>query len=202
MAIAIIPARGGSRRIPRKNIKQFFGKPIIAYSIKTAVDSGLFEKIVVSTDDDEIAALAKRFGAGTQMRSARMSRNEVGTQEVARYVLEHASLSQEDTACVIYPTAPLMTIGDLRRARNAYLGSPIYAMAVGTDPLRDAGIFYWGASDAFLVELPLVAEHTAMIPIPETRVCDINTPAEWNAALDKYAALHGLTVDPKERMAT
>ena len=61
--ICIIPARGGSKRIPRKNIKEFLGKPIIAYSIKAALDSGLFDEVMVSTDDVEIAYIAKKFGA-------------------------------------------------------------------------------------------------------------------------------------------
>ena len=62
-AIAIIPARGGSKRIPRKNIKKFFGKPLIAYSIQTALKSKLFDKVIVSTDDEEIATIAKQYGA-------------------------------------------------------------------------------------------------------------------------------------------
>ena len=63
MNLAIIPARGGSKRIPRKNIKDFCGKPIIAYSIETAIKSGLFDKVIVSTDDEEIAEVARRYGA-------------------------------------------------------------------------------------------------------------------------------------------
>ena len=62
-AIAVIPARGGSKRIPRKNIKDFFGKPLIAYSIEVALSSRLFEKVIVTTDDEEIAAIAKQYGA-------------------------------------------------------------------------------------------------------------------------------------------
>ena len=62
-AVCIIPARGGSKRIPKKNIKLFYGKPLIAYSIEVALDSGLFEKVVVSTDNEAIAKIAKKYGA-------------------------------------------------------------------------------------------------------------------------------------------
>jgi CMP-N-acetylneuraminic acid synthetase len=87
--IAIIPARGGSQRIPKKNIKEFCGKPIIAYSIQTALRSRLFDQIIVSTDSPEIWKVAEAWGADTIVnRSVYASQDKIGTQAVAREVLE------------------------------------------------------------------------------------------------------------------
>ena len=87
--IAIIPARGGSKRIPRKNIKSFLGKPIIAYSIEAALQSGLFDEVMVSTDDEEIAEIACGYGAKVPfMRSAETSNDYAGTADVILEVLE------------------------------------------------------------------------------------------------------------------
>ena len=87
--ICIIPARGGSKRIPRKNIKEYLGKPIISYSIKTALDSGLFDEVMVSTNDLEIADLAKKFGANVPfMRSEKNSNDFATTFDVIEEVVE------------------------------------------------------------------------------------------------------------------
>ncbi len=110
-AIAIIPARGGSKRIPRKNIKDFYGKPLIAYSIETALESKLFEKVVVSTDDEEIAAIAKSYGADVPfIRPKALSDDFTGTGEVIAHALEYFQSQGEiyDLVCTIYATAPLL----------------------------------------------------------------------------------------------
>jgi len=109
--IAIIPARGGSKRIPRKNIKEFYGKPLIAYSIQTALQSKLFDKIIVTTDDEEIAAIAKEYGADVPfLRPKELSDDFTGTSDVADHALgwlkEHGETY--DYACTIYATAPLL----------------------------------------------------------------------------------------------
>jgi len=109
--IAIIPARGGSKRIPRKNIKPFFGKPLIAYSIETALQSGLFDKVIVSTDDEEIAEVARSYGAEVPfIRPKELSDDFTGTVDVAEHALswlkEHGEVY--DFACTIYATAPLL----------------------------------------------------------------------------------------------
>ena len=88
--IAIIPARGGSKRIPRKNIKDFFGKPIIAYSIEAAINSDLFDEIMVSTDDEEIAEVAKKYGAKVPfMRSKKNADDSSITSDVIEEVLNN-----------------------------------------------------------------------------------------------------------------
>jgi pseudaminic acid cytidylyltransferase len=120
-AVAIIPARGGSKRIPRKNIRNFLGNPIIKYSIDIAIQSGLFDEIMVSTDDFEIAKISRKFGAQVPfMRSARTSDDTATTAEVLREVLlEYQSRGRVfENACCIYPTAPLMSADRLKQGYN------------------------------------------------------------------------------------
>lgn len=117
--ICIIPARGGSKRIPRKNIKDFFGKPIIAYAIEAATNSGLFDEIMVSTDDTEIAEIARQYGANIPfMRSERNSDDFATTADVLMEVLEKYAESGVHfiSACCIYPAAPLITAAKLNEA--------------------------------------------------------------------------------------
>ena len=115
--LCIIPARGGSKRIPRKNIKPFLGKPIIAYSIELALNSGLFEEVMVSTDDAEIAEVAKAFGAEVPFaRSAENANDFATTMDVLKEVL--AAYEKQgrtfENVCCIYPTAPLIQENALR----------------------------------------------------------------------------------------
>lgn len=117
-AIAIIPARGGSKRIPRKNLKLFDGEPMIARSIRTALQSGLFEQVVVSTDDEEIAALARACGAQVPfMRPAALADDFTGTAAVIVHGLNalHELGQDFDYACCIYATAPLLQTRYLRQ---------------------------------------------------------------------------------------
>ena len=110
--IAIITARGGSKRIPRKNIRDFLGKPIMAYSIQAALDSGLFDEVMVSTDDEEIAQIARQYGANVPfMRSAAAANDFATTADVLNEVLgEYKKRGQTfDYMCCIYPCAPLVT---------------------------------------------------------------------------------------------
>lgn len=117
-SLAIIPARGGSKRIPRKNIRSFAGRPIIGWSIRTAFSSGLFAEIMVSTEDEEIAEVARKEGAVVPfMRSAATSDDQATTTDVLREVLREYSDRGRlpGSACCLYPTSPFVTAGDLRR---------------------------------------------------------------------------------------
>ncbi|MEM4234824.1 MAG: pseudaminic acid cytidylyltransferase [Candidatus Methanomethylicaceae archaeon] len=117
--IAIITARGGSKRIPRKNIREFLGKPIIAYSIEASLESGIFEEVMVSTDDDEIAEISRKYGANVPfMRSAKNSDDFAGTDDVILEVLEeyHKRGRSFEYACCLYPTAPFVTAQTLKEA--------------------------------------------------------------------------------------
>lgn len=117
--VAIITARGGSKRIPKKNIKEFCGKPIMAYSIEAALQSDLFDEVMVSTDDEEIAEVAKKYGANIPfMRSATTADDYATTADVLNEVLkEYEKLGRKfDWMCCIYPTAPLVTAQTLQQA--------------------------------------------------------------------------------------
>jgi len=119
--IAIIPARGGSKRIPKKNIKLFLGKPVIAYSIEAALNSKLFDEVMVSTDDTEIAEIAQQYGAKVPfLRSETASNDFATTADVLIEVLEsYKKLSKEfNYTCCIYPTAVFVTPEKLQTAFN------------------------------------------------------------------------------------
>lgn len=116
MNIAIIPARGGSKRIPRKNIRQFCGKPMVAWSIETALESGCFQRVIVSTDDAEIAEVARQWGAEVPFcRPAELSDDFTGTIPVIAHAVEwlRAKGNRVDDVCCIYATAPFLSAGDL-----------------------------------------------------------------------------------------
>lgn len=118
-SIAIITARGGSKRIPRKNIKEFCGKPILAYSIEAARESGLFDRVMVSTEDAEIEDTAKKYGAEVPFRRSESTAGDFATTtDVLLEVLEEYRRRGEqfDMLCCLYPTAPFVTAERLREA--------------------------------------------------------------------------------------
>tara|TARA_B110000285_G_scaffold234214_1_gene310390 strand:- start:8189 stop:8869 length:681 start_codon:yes stop_codon:yes gene_type:complete len=123
MRIAIIPARGGSKRIPRKNVREFHGKPIIAYSIETALKSKLFDIVMVSTDDQEIADLAKSIGAEVPfLRSTKNSDDFATTSDVLAEVIQYYKEQGTDlmNVCCLYPTSPLINDNDLKEAHKKF----------------------------------------------------------------------------------
>ena len=118
MNICVIPARGGSKRIHKKNIKDFLGKPIIAYSIEAALDSKLFDKVIVSTDDESIAKVAKKYGAEIPfIRPEKISDDFTGTNDVVKHAINWF-LEQDIVihyVCCIYATAPFVEVKYLRK---------------------------------------------------------------------------------------
>lgn len=117
--ICIITARGGSKRIPRKNIKDFCGKPIIAYSIEAAINSGVFEEVMVSTDDEKIAMIAKQYGASVPFyRSEKNSNDYATTSDVLLEVLSKYKKNGKEFKymCCLYPTAPFIKAKRLKEA--------------------------------------------------------------------------------------
>ncbi len=115
--LCVIPARGGSKRIPRKNVKPFLGRPMLSYSIAAARDSGLFDHIVVSTDDEEIAAVAREHGADTPfVRPAELANDQQGTDAVVVHAVRwfEAKGQKPDATCLIYATAPLLDVERLK----------------------------------------------------------------------------------------
>lgn len=122
MRLAIIPARGGSKRIPKKNIKNFLGKPMIAYSIEAAIQSGLFDKIVVSTDSEEIAEVAIAYGAEIPFfRPSELANDHAATVPVIAHAIQWFIDNGEppSVACCIYATAPLIQEAYLREGFDA-----------------------------------------------------------------------------------
>jgi pseudaminic acid cytidylyltransferase len=136
--LAVIPARGGSKRIPQKNIRDFCGKPIISYTIATAKTCGLFDHVIVSTDDAEIAEVARRFGAEAPfVRPRELSDDFTGTNAVVK----HAVLWFRDRgtpvteACCMYATAPLLDASFVRWGHELLVKSgKLYAFSVTSFP--------------------------------------------------------------------
>jgi N-acylneuraminate cytidylyltransferase len=129
-ALCIIPARGGSKRIPRKNIRTFHGRPILAYPVEAARDSGCFDEIMVSTDDPEIAAVARACGANVPfLRSPETSHDHAGSEEVIDEVIRgYRTQGLTFThVCALYPTAALATPAQLRRGLAALEADPSLA---------------------------------------------------------------------------
>ena len=224
--VAIITARGGSKRIPRKNAKPFMGRPMVAYAIAAAKDSGLFDETMVSTDDAEIAEIAKANGAAVPfLRSAETANDFATTNDVLKEVLAgYAKRGRVfDALCCIYPCVPLLDGDLLRRAGEAFLSSdadslipvvrfsyPIQRAFVRTAEGRiafrepenaakrsqdleptyhDAGQFYFCRTAAFLSGGSLLTARTGLFELPEERVQDIDTDADWRMAEMKYRIL-------------
>lgn len=141
-SVCIITARGGSKRIPRKNVREFCGKPMLAYSVETAVASGIFDVVMVSTDDDEIADVARKYGAEVPfMRSEATSNDYATTADVLREVLsDYGKCGDEfDTMCCLYPTAPFVQVSELKEASamiEAGASSVIPVTSFDFPPLR------------------------------------------------------------------
>ncbi len=182
--LCFIPARGGSARVPRKNIRMFHGKPIIHYSIENALKCGLFDTVLVSTDDDEIDRLSRKAGAMVARRPK--CDGTMGTQELAgEYLRGHPEYGM---CCVLYATSPLLEWWHLIAGWQA-LGSSMYAHATHVHTKEDIGGFYWGYAQAFREGIPLLA-HSKHIGIPPERCCDINTEDDLSRAERMYGALH------------
>ena len=218
MNLAVIPARGGSKRIPRKNVADFCGKPMIVWSIEAALESGCFDRVIVSTDDDEIAEVATAHGAQVPFRRpADLADDFTPTLPV----IAHAIRQQQDTApvgraCCLYATAPFVRAEDLRAgltllddsgADYAFsattFGFPIQrAIRRGGDgrvsmfqpehaatrsqdleeAWHDAGQFYWGRADAWLAGRPIFGPASVIVPLPRSRVQDIDTVEDRDRA--------------------
>ncbi len=225
MKIAIIPARGGSKRIPRKNIKVFCGKPIIAYSIVAALECGLFDRVLVSTDDEEIAEVSVKCGAQVPfLRPLELSDDYTGTGAVIKHAIGWFRGRGENvtSVCCIYATAPFIQSEFLIQGYDRLiLSGKSYAFTVTSyafpiqrslritvngdveaiypeyretrsqdleGAYHDAGQFYWGKADAYLVDIPVFSHESAPIVIPRHFVQDIDTPEDWRRAELMYAA--------------
>jgi len=178
--IAVIPAKGHSRRIPHKNVRTFHGKPILAYSIGTAKSSGLFDRIAVSTEDRFVEIHAGAYGAEIVQRPfklAEIGAPDCGTQEVTRHALLELGATDGECCC-IYPCAPMLWPDDLRRGLNE-LRKDRYPYVF------TQGWFYWGAVQTFLEHPEL--HNALMIEGPADRWIDIDDESDWQLAEQMYA---------------
>jgi len=210
--IAIITARGGSKRIPRKNIKEFLGSPIIKYSIDAALEAGCFDEVMVSTDDDEIAEIALNLGAKIPfIRSKENSNDFATTANVLTEVLNsYKKLGAEfEYTCCIYPTAPFVTAKKLSLSYEKLVES-------GAKTLVPVVSFGFPILRSFKIEAGLVrmnwpeymqtrsqdlqpAYHdcgqfyffntASFLQMPESEVQDIDTEEDWKIAEIKYTFL-------------
>ncbi len=229
MNICIIPARGGSKRIPRKNIKPFMGKPMMAYSIEAAIESECFDRIVVSTDDEEMAEMAISLGAEVPfMRPANLSDDHTATVPVIKHALEFiiASGDEVEFACCIYATAPFVRAIDLKCALDKLKKTNSeYCLSVTSFPypiqrglrvnesgtiemlfpenylvrsqdleetFHDAGQFYFGRTQAWLSQKPILEDGSIPLIISRSRVQDIDTPEDWQQAEMLYEVLNNI----------
>lgn len=125
-SVAIITARGGSKRIPRKNIKEFLGKPIIAYTIEATLESGVFDEVMVSTDDKEIAEIAEKYGAKIPFFRSEATSNDYATTAdvIAEVINEYKKQGKEfDNICCLYPTAPFVSANAIKTAMTSLIDS-------------------------------------------------------------------------------
>ena len=136
--IAIIPARGGSQRVPRKNVLPLLGRPMICHSIKAAWDSGIFERVIVSTEDDEIAQIAENCGAEVFARPEELATSEVGVDPVILHVLETLKIKGDlsDYFCCLYATAAFVRSDDLVASRELLRDDSMVVMGVSEYNLR------------------------------------------------------------------
>ncbi len=193
MRVAVITARGGSKRIPRKNVLDFCGKPIIAYSIEAAIQSGVFDEVMVSTEDEEIAEIAKKYGAGIPFkRSEENAGDHATTVDVLCEVADNYEKlgRMPDEICCIYPTAPFVTAVKLQQAARVYQESgadavipvvrfsfpPQRAFVTGGDYIRykwpehersrsqDLEPFYHDAGQFYFIKTKIMREYHTLVP--------------------------------------
>lgn len=125
-SVVVIPARGGSKRIPLKNIRQFHGQPMMAWPIERARQSGIFDRIVVSTDDPQMADVARASGAEVPfMRDPKLADDLTGTGDVVRDAIQRLEIEDDTIVCCLYATAAFVTSDDLKEAQNRLRGSSL-----------------------------------------------------------------------------
>ena len=217
-SVAIITARGGSKRIPHKNIRDFCGKPIISYSIEAALSSDVFDEVMVSTDDEAIASIARSFGAAVPfMRSAESANDYASTDDVIAEVLRtyEAGGTRFDRFCCIYPTAPFVTAEKLKNAMAlldqaesvmpvvAFSYPPQRGIILENGRIRrkyqdlekmyhDCGQFYACRTDAFFRDGTTDVDDLVPMIMPEMEVQDIDTEEDWAIAELKYRKMQNL----------
>lgn len=216
MTIAIIPARGGSKRIKNKNIKHFFGKPIIAYTIQSAKSSKCFDDVIVSTDSQAILKEGLKYGASIgELRSQKNSDDDASLHQALKEVIYENKINNEEIICVILPTSPLLEVSTIiesigfmqsRKIDSVLTVSKIYeenkkpffvdndrmlkeykhSNDVNNNIVYDAGQIYCFKAKDIMTRKTLIGPKCKAIELDEKYCQDINTYEDWNLAMKKY----------------
>jgi len=222
MSICIIPARGGSKRIPRKNIKLFCGKPIIEWTVSAAQSAGIFERIIVSTDDVEIMETVIPMGVEAPFqRPQHLSDDFATTIDVMAHAVNTLGLDNDCAVCCLYATAPFLQPEKLAIGPHK-LDHADFAMSVTSYPFpiqralraksldqieminpeqfitrsqdleeyfHDAGQFYWAKASSWSAGKSIFEGKVAGVPLPRSRVQDIDTHEDWELAEAMFRTL-------------
>lgn len=187
MNVCLIPARGGSKRIPRKNIRPFFGRPVLWYAVDLAQRSGLFDGVSVSTEDSEIGHLAHSYGAAWHHRSEATASDGATDYEVLR---EYSRSTRADYICYLYPVTPLLDVISLRQGYSMVL-TGYWNITYGVDMHGvDAGAFYWVSVDALrdmTEERYYEKQDYGPVVLGQFQCHDCNTEEDWKVLAAKYA---------------
>ena len=187
MNVCLIPARGGSKRIPRKNIRPFFGRPALWYAVDLAERSGLFDGIYVTTEDRDIGHLAMSYGAAWHHRSEGAASDSATDYEVLQ---EFCRSTQADYICYLYPVTPLLDVMPLRQGYSMVL-TGFWDIVYGVDLKGvDAGAFYW-VSVAALRDMTegryYEKQDYGPVELGQFQCHDVNTEDDWKVLAAKYA---------------
>lgn len=209
-AIAIIPARGGSTRIPRKNIKDFNGKPLIAYSIENALNSKVFSHVFVSTDDPEIAEVSQKYGATIPfLRDKSLADNYTTAYDALKDATKRLAKDYEfDTVACIYATAPLITSEDLQKAYKQYQedkATYLYALCEFPFPIQRAVFIRGKEVVPFMPECFLKRSQDLEVGYQDTgtfyfykKELLLETSDDWNISVVKLPRYRVVDIDTPE----
>lgn len=227
MNLCVIPARGGSKRIPQKNIKFFCGKPIIIWSIEKAIKSKCFDRIIVSTDDQEIMNIVRDYQVEVPfIRPKELADDYTTTVPVVAHAIKWQieNYKAPDFVCCLYATAPFVEVKTIKAGLECLKKFDVDYVFTATDfaypvqrsfrikknkrlrmihqehsksrsqdldeTFHDAGQFYWGSSDTWLKNKPIIAENSSPILIPRTRAIDIDTIEDWEIAEKMFEVIN------------
>jgi N-acylneuraminate cytidylyltransferase len=213
MNIAIIPARGGSKRIKNKNSKIFFGKPIISYAIQLALKSKIFEEVIVSSNDKKIIKMSKKYGAKILFKRPKyLSKNHVPIIDVVSHAVKKIiKLNFKPVnICCIFPISPMITKGILVRSlkflnekkfnyvfpvteqtysnqNKLYIFNKIISKNKRkSQPFFDAGQFYWGTANAWKKKLNIFSDKSGIIHLSSKKFVDVNNLSDWKILEKNY----------------
>lgn len=173
--LGIIPARGGSKRLPKKNIRMLAGKPLIAWTIEEAKKSKLITCLIVSTEDSEVMEAAWKYGAEVLMREPELATDDASSEDVVRSVVR--SLPGYDYVCLLQPTSPLRIAEDIDNTVGLAVQNGISVFTCNTDltPRPNGAVYVWPSRD-------ISKESVAWYSMPDSRSLDIDTEEEFQKA--------------------